>query len=84
MSAPDLIGHTGVALIVVSYFLVQIGRMEATKPLYPALNGIGASFILFSLWFDPNWPSIVMEGFWLLISVIGLVRAFRISRRPPL
>ncbi len=77
MTAPDLLGHLGVALLVATYFLVQIGKMEATRPLYPAINGLGATLILVSLYFDPNWPSIVMEGFWLLISIIGVVRGLR-------
>lgn len=77
MTLPDILGHVGVALIVATYFLVQIGRMEATRILYPAVNGVGAALILVSLSFDPNWPSIVMEGFWLLISIIGIVRALK-------
>lgn len=80
MTLPDFIGHLGVALIVATYFLVQIGKMDATQPAYPAINGAGALFILLSLTFDPNWPSIVMEGFWLIISLIGLFRALRKPR----
>lgn len=79
MTLPDLIGHAGVALIAICYFLSQIGKMSATAPLYPALNGVGAAMILVSLYFRPNLPSIMMEGFWLLISVIGLIRAMKKS-----
>jgi hypothetical protein len=77
VSAPDLVGFLGVLLIVATYFLSQIGRMEVKRPLYPALNGAGALLILFSLYFRPNPPSIVIEFFWLLISVIGLIRTLR-------
>jgi len=74
LAIPDLIGYAGVALVVGTYFLSQIGRMDSTRTLYPALNAIGALLILYSLWHRPNPPSIVIEFFWLAISVVGLVR----------
>lgn len=77
----DIVGVFGVSLIVSTYFLSQIGRMTVTKPLYPALNGVGALLILFSLTQAFNAASFVMEAFWLVISVIGLARAFMIRRK---
>lgn len=80
LAVPDLVGFLGVGLIVVTYFLSQIGRMQTTRAPYPAINGAGALLILFSLYHRPNPPSIVIECFWLMISAIGLVRALR--KRP--
>ncbi len=71
----DIVGFVGVGLIVATYFLSQVGRMDVTRPLYPALNGIGAALILFSLAFTFNAASVVIEGFWLVTSAIGLVRS---------
>ena len=71
----DLIGFAGVALIIVTYFLSQIGRMQVNRPLYPALNATGALLILYSLTHAFNAASFVIEAFWLLISLIGLARA---------
>jgi hypothetical protein len=82
MAVPDLIGFVGVAFVVVTYFLSQIGRMDATRALYPAINAAGALMILVSLYHRPNPPSIVIELFWLAISVVGLIRALR-RRGPP-
>ena len=81
LGASDLVGFVGVAFVVGTYFLSQIGKMDVTMPLYPALNGIGALFILFSLYYSFNPASFVIEMFWLLISVVGLVRA--LSKRQP-
>ena len=36
------------------------------------LNAIGAALILVSLYFDFNFPSVVVEFFWLLISLFGI------------
>ena len=74
LTLPDLIGYCGVALVVGTYFLSQVGKMDATRALYPALNAVGALLILFSLAHRPNPPSIVIEFFWLAISIVGLVR----------
>lgn len=73
----DIVGFAGVGLIVGTYFLSQIGRMDATRPLYPALNGLGAALILISLFYTFNAASFLIESFWLVISVIGLIRSLR-------
>ena len=75
VTGPDIVGFVGVGFIVGTYFLSQIGRMEVDRPLYPALNGLGAIFILFSLAFTFNAASFVIELFWLGISLVGLMRA---------
>lgn len=77
LSVPDLLGYAGVGLVVVTYGLSQMGRMDVKLPLYPGLNGVGAVLILISLYFRPNPPSVVIELFWLAISVFGLIRALR-------
>lgn len=77
----DIVGFAGVSLIVVTYFLSQIGRMDTTKPLYPALNAVGAALILFSLLFTFNIPSFFMELFWLGISVTGLIRSLMMQAK---
>ncbi|WP_411816513.1 CBU_0592 family membrane protein [Hyphococcus sp. DH-69] len=75
LSVPDFVGFVGVALVVGTYFLSQMGRMDVRRPLYPALNGIGAVLILFSLANTFNAASFVIELFWLAISVTGFIRA---------
>ncbi len=75
LTLPDIIGYGGVALVVGTYFLSQVGRMDATRILYPALNAVGAVMILTSLYFRPNPPSVVIEIFWLAISIVGIIRA---------
>jgi uncharacterized membrane protein YkvI len=75
LTIPDLVGYVGVAFVVITYFLSQVGKMDSTRALYPGLNAIGALMILVSLYFRPNPPSVVIEFFWLAISLVGLVRA---------
>lgn len=74
LTLSDIVGYAGVALVVGTYFLSQVGKMDSTRTLYPALNAVGALLILYSLAHRPNPPSIVIEFFWLAISIVGLVR----------
>ena len=78
----DVIGNLGVFLIVGTYLLVQLGRMSATRLPYIVLNGLGALFILFSLYFDFNMSAFLVEITWLLISLLGAARILLGRRRP--
>ena len=72
----DLIGNVGVALILGSYLLVQLRRLDATGAPYLLANGLGAGLILVSLARDFNLSAFVIEVVWLLISLYGLARIF--------
>jgi len=76
MTLPDLIGYTGVALILAAYGLLQFDRLSPKSARYSAMNGLGAAGILVSLYFEPNLPAFVIETAWLLISLVGLYQAF--------
>ena len=68
----DILGTLGVALIVLTYVLLQIGRVRSEQLAYSLLNAAGATLILISLYFSFNFPSFVVEFFWLLISLFGI------------
>ena len=68
----DIVGTLGVAIIILTYVLLQIERVRSDQLSYSLLNAVGASLILVSLYFDFNFPSLVVEFFWLLISLFGI------------
>ena len=70
----------GAALIIVAYFLLQVGRLESRSLSYSVANAVGASAILFSLVYEFNFSAFAIESFWLAISLYGVFRALR-SRR---
>ena len=70
----DIAGLTGVVLIVVAYLLLQIGKLPSTAPSYSLLNALGAFLVMVSLFFDFNLSAFLMEAFWFLISLFGLLR----------
>jgi hypothetical protein len=73
MSNP--IGIVGVVLILIAYYYLSIGRWVADSLLYQCLNFAGAWLILYSLYFNWNWASVIIEVAWIVISVIGIYRA---------
>jgi hypothetical protein len=72
----DLIGNAGVVLILGTYLLVQLRRLDATGVPYLTANGLGAGLILVSLVRDFNLSAFMIELVWLLISLYGLARIF--------
>ncbi len=72
----DLVGTLGVALIIITYLLLQLEKIGRENPLYSVLNAVGAALVLFSLYFDFNFPAFIVEFFWLLISLIGIGKYF--------
>ena len=72
----DIIGTVGVALILLCYFLIQVGKLTAENLSYSIINMIGASLILFSLYYEFNFASVLIESFWVIISLIGISRYY--------
>ncbi len=77
----DVVGNLGVGFIVVTYLLLQLGRLSSRQLSYSLLNALGAALVIVSLIFEFNFSAFLMEFFWLVISLIGLVVYFRRRNR---
>ena len=67
-------GVVGSALIVFAYFANQQGWLRAENWRYSLANLVGAVLILVSLISAWNLPAAIIEGFWALISIYGLLK----------
>lgn len=74
----NIIGMIGVIFVLLAYFLLQIYKLDQGSIMYSFMNLLGASLILFSLFFTWNLASGVIEIAWLLISLFGLSKAIYI------
>jgi hypothetical protein len=81
LSIYDVAGFMGAAIIVITYFAMQQRWLDALDWRFPAANLLGSLLILVSLWFEWNFPSVVIEIFWALISLMGLARSLAERRR---
>jgi hypothetical protein len=68
-------GFFGSALVIIAYFANQQEWLRSQDWRFPLLNLIGAALILASLYAEWNFPSAVIEVFWVAISLYGLARS---------
>ena len=80
LSLTALIGIFGVVLIVIAYILLQVEKMDARDLSFSLLNAIGALLIIVSLMFDWNLASFLMEFIWLMISLYGILKYFKVRK----
>lgn len=72
----DFIGIFGVFTIIIAYIMMQLDRMDPKGVAFSLLNTIGAVLILYSLIFDWNLASFVMEVIWFVLSLYGTIKAY--------
>ncbi|MGE0858803.1 MAG: hypothetical protein AB7I01_00700 [Gammaproteobacteria bacterium] len=75
----DLVGTTGVVMILVAYFLAQTERVSSQSLGYSTTNLVGSVLIAISLLYDFNLASFIIEVAWISISLYGIVRARRVA-----
>ena len=73
----DAAGMLGVVMILVTYSLVQLDRMDIKSVSYSVFNALGACLILVSLLVDFNLSAFIIEICWLLISIFGIYSSIR-------
>ena len=76
----DIVGTVGVVVILVAYFLLQIGRIRISGVAYSLANLVGAAFITVSLVFEFNFSAFLIEICWMIISVVGIWRHIQSKR----
>ena len=77
----DAIGMLGVSMILTTYTLVQLDRINVKNISYSLVNAVGAGMILVSLTADFNLSAFVIESCWMLISMVGIYSSFRKNSR---
>jgi len=76
----DFIGNIGVAVIILSYLALQLERIDSRSYLFCTLNGAGAAMIILSLMFEFNLSAFIVEAFWFLISLLGIIRRLNANK----
>ena len=73
----DWLGSLGVLIIVAAYLWLQIGRIAGQNVVFSGANLLGSILILVSLYFNFNFSAVLIEIFWIVISLFGLVMGLR-------
>ncbi|WP_170786337.1 CBU_0592 family membrane protein [Ruegeria lacuscaerulensis] len=80
LTLADAIGSFGALVVVAAYFATQMRMMNSDDLAFPILNLAGSILIVYSLLENFNLASMLIETFWILISLIGIVQFFRLRR----
>jgi len=76
MDYNDIIGTSGVGLILLAYFANIFSLLHQNGRLYYIVNIIGAALACYASWLIHYWPFVALEGIWCLASIIGLVKTY--------
>ncbi len=72
----SLVGFLGTACIIGAYAYLTLTEQPNPFILH-GTNLAGAALLTISLVVHTNWPSLVLEGFWAAIAIVGLTKAFQ-------
>lgn len=75
-------GLLGAIITLAAYFLLETGRINPHRPLYPLFNLLGALLLIVSLLRFWNLASFLINVFWVAISLYGLMRSCGNSTKP--
>ena len=73
MNSNDLIGFSGVAILLLAFFLNIVNNLSKEHILYILMNLIGAGIACFASVLINYWPFIILEGIWALVSFSALI-----------
>ena len=76
----DGVGVVGSLLICSAYLAVSNRWVDPEGIRYHLINIAGAGLLLASLYFRPNPGAILIEAIWVVIAMLGIVRALRRGR----
>ena len=74
----DVVGSTGVAILLVAFFLNLFGRLSRSSRQYAAMNALGAGLACWASWLIAFFPFVLLEGTWAAFALFALLR----PRRP--
>jgi hypothetical protein len=77
VTIPDVVGLVGVALLIVTYAMLQFDRIDPKGFWYSFNNMIVAVLVTVSLLYSFNLASMVIEVFWFSLSVYGIWNYYR-------
>lgn len=78
MNINDWIGSIGVGLILLAYFANTFNLISGRSKLFFSLNIIGAGLACYASYLIDYWPFVILEGTWMLVSLIALFKTFKL------
>ena len=81
MNTNDLIGSTGVAILLLAFLLNLLKKITSNSLTYIVMNIAGAGLACLASWLISYIPFVVLEASWMLVSVVALINYLRRVRQ---
>ncbi len=69
----DFVGNIGVVILLTTYYLNVVGKIDSKGWQYNSANLIVAILLGINLYYKPNISSIIIEIVWFIIATYGLI-----------
>jgi hypothetical protein len=77
MTIVDLIGFSGVFLLLLAFFLNLTSVLKLNSFWYLLLNLVGSGLACLASVFLHYLPFIILEGIWALVSLVALLKKIK-------
>ena len=77
MSASEIVGSIGVALLLIAFFMNLFGMLDAGSRTYQAMNAVGAAVSCYASYLIGFAPFVVLEAIWCAAAVAAMLRVRR-------
>jgi len=74
MSASQVIGSTGVALLLIAFFMNLFGMLDSDSRAYQAMNAVGAAVSCYASYLIGFAPFVMLEAIWCAAAVAAMLR----------
>ncbi len=78
----EIIGSTGVAILLGAFFANLVSWLPATSKPYQGLNAVGAAIAAYASYGIGFMPFVVLEATWCAVALVSLVWRRRESAAP--
>lgn len=70
----DLLGFTGVAILLAAYLFNLLGKISKEGYAYIIMNAVGGGLACLASYLINYLPFVLLEGTWMLVSLFALVK----------
>lgn len=76
-SLVEIVGWLAAAMLLIAYLLLTSGRISAKSGLYQWMNVIGGAGLIVNSGWNGAYPSVFLNGVWVLIGIYGVATSTR-------
>ena len=74
MSASQIIGSLGVALLLIAFFMNSFGMLASDSRSYQMMNVVGAAISCYASYLIGFAPFVVLEATWCAVALFAMAR----------